>query len=909
MLLDGGPEIDCRHACRARPQLTRLVIARMEKSIYRYILKHSLRQQIYLIALTAASMPLIYVSLEIPKRIINEAIGGENIPDDMFGYPIDQISYLMLLCGAFLALVIINGGFKFYLNLYRGVLGERMLRRLRYELYTRIMRFPLPHFKRTSPGEIIPMLTAETEPLGGFIGEAYALPAMQGGLLITYLFFIYNQDLLLGIAATALYPFQLYLIPKLQKRVNILAKKRVLAVRKLSDRIGETVSGVTEIHAHDTSRLQRADIGYRLGNIFTIRYDIYKRKFFIKFLNGFLAQVTPFFFYSVGGIFVIRGDLTIGALVAVLAAYKDLASPWAEILKYYQMKEDVRVKYTQIIEQFHPPHMLDLEQLDADPDPVPDLSGEVLGSNLSFAEDDVVKVIDGANFRFRTDQHVAAVGLAGSGKDELSRLVSRLLLPTGGRLSIAGQNLADMPEAVVGRRLAYVGPNTFMFAGTVRDNLFYGLKHRPVIAAEYDGSAATEHRKWLHQAEESGNSVDDPNALWLDLEAAGVTSMDELERRAIDLAPLVEMQEDIYQLGLRSTLDPGAQPELAERILQARRGLRELLESSGQTDLVEPFANNRYNTNASVAENLIFGTPKDRSFNLDDLANHPYVQRVLRETNLLDTLVEIGSKVAETMVDLFSDLPPGHEFFERFSFISSEDLPDFQVILGRIANQGLESLSEEDRARLLSLAFMLIPARHRLDLIDEKMQERLLQGRAAFAAELPAELADVVEFFDPDKYNAASTVRDNILFGRRVYGQAQAQRRLTEVLANAVEELDLRGDIIRVGLDYQVGTAGGRLAPVLRQKIGILRCLLKRPTLLVINEATSNLDATAETRVMGNLREHLRGRGLFWVLSRPDEAEPFEVILVMEDGKVAEQGSWEELRDRSDSVLQRLLSS
>ena len=45
-----------------------------------------------------------------------------------------------------------------------------------------------------------------------------------------------------------------------------------------------------------------------------------------------------------------------------------------------------------------------------------------------------------------------------------------------------------------------------------------------------------------------------------------------------------------------------------------------------------------------------------------------------------------------------------------------------------------------------------------LDLIDDSMQERLLKGRAAFADELPAELANVVEFFDPEKYNAASTV-------------------------------------------------------------------------------------------------------------------------------------------------------
>ena len=80
------------------------------------------------------------------------------------------------------------------------------------------------------------MITAETEPLGEFIGESFSLPVFQGGILLTYLFFIFQQDLFLGLAAIALYPFQLYVIPRLQKRVNELAKERVATARQLSGR-------------------------------------------------------------------------------------------------------------------------------------------------------------------------------------------------------------------------------------------------------------------------------------------------------------------------------------------------------------------------------------------------------------------------------------------------------------------------------------------------------------------------------------------------------------------------------------------------------------------------------------------------------------------------------------------------
>ncbi|MEM7445911.1 MAG: ABC transporter transmembrane domain-containing protein, partial [Pseudomonadota bacterium] len=225
----------------------------MQRTIFSFIFKYSKRQQFFILCVTIFSLPPLYYSLDLPKQIVNEAIGGQNFPQYILGFELDQIEFLLVLSFLFLALVFVNGGFKYYINVYKGRLGERMLRRLRYELYTRILRFRLPRFKRVSQGEIIPMITAEVEPLGGFIGDAFALPAYQGGLLLTYIAFIFVQDPLLGAAAISLYPIQGYIIPRLQKRVNALAKRRVRNIRQLSDRIGETVGGIPEIHAHDTA--------------------------------------------------------------------------------------------------------------------------------------------------------------------------------------------------------------------------------------------------------------------------------------------------------------------------------------------------------------------------------------------------------------------------------------------------------------------------------------------------------------------------------------------------------------------------------------------------------------------------------------------------------------------------------
>ena len=93
---------------------------------------------------------------------------------------------------------------------------------------------------------------------------------------------MFVQDWKLGLAAIALYPVQAYLIPKLQRQVNLLGKERVKHVRKLSERLGEMVSGVSDIHAHDTVQYEMADFTSRLGAIYQIRFQIYRKKFFIK---------------------------------------------------------------------------------------------------------------------------------------------------------------------------------------------------------------------------------------------------------------------------------------------------------------------------------------------------------------------------------------------------------------------------------------------------------------------------------------------------------------------------------------------------------------------------------------------------------------------------------------------------
>ena len=176
-----------------------------------------------------------------------------------------------------------------------------MLRRIRFELVDRVLRFPPGHFKRLKAAEVATMVKDEVEPLGGFIGDAFVQPALLGGQALTALVFIIIQSFWLGMIAAAIVAVQLVIIPQMRKRLIRLGRERQLTARALSGRVGEIVDGIGAIHINDTSNYERADIADRLGTIFKIRYDLYQWKFLVKFINNFLAQVTPFLFYLIGG--------------------------------------------------------------------------------------------------------------------------------------------------------------------------------------------------------------------------------------------------------------------------------------------------------------------------------------------------------------------------------------------------------------------------------------------------------------------------------------------------------------------------------------------------------------------------------------------------------------------------------
>ncbi len=910
----------------------------MESSLFKYVWQHTRRDQVWILIIVILSMPTYFLALDLPKQIVNGPVQGRgfesadatsiflnisfNVPDWVSktgefvvfsGFELERIDMLITLSLIFLLLVCINGYFKFYINLFKGKIGERTLRRLRFELIDRVLRFPNAHFQRVKAPEVASMVKDEVEPLGQFIGDTFVQPVFLGGQAATAMFFILSQSLWLGSIAATIVVVQAILIPWLRRPLITLAKQRQITTRAFAGRIGEIVDGISEIHLNDTSNYERAELSGRLGDIYYIRFALYKRRFFLKFLNNFLSQITPFLFYLIGGYFAVTGRLDIGQLVAVIAAYKELPSPIAELIRWDQSRLNVQVKFTSVIEQFAPEHMVDPVVQEPTKGPIAPLTGDISVANLTVLDDTGSKLIDRTSFEAPLGEKIAVVGELNSGAEAICDTLAGLLRPETGSVRIASQSLEELPESVTGRRISYIGQRTYLPQASIKDSLLYGLKHISEPPEVYEAFGGHNSKLVHDEIIASGTIPLVATTDWIDYQAAGIDNQKYLDTRILSVTETVGLSEDIYDLGLRGTVDPADQPEIARKIIEARRVLRNQLKEPPFSQLVEPFDPEKYNPQETIAENLLFGSAVGPQFAKENLATNKYLIDTLDSTSLRASLFEMGKKIAETVVELFADLPAGHPFFEQLSFMDAEEIPDYRTALARVSSMSIDQVNAADIAQFLKLTFSYVEPRHRLRLLDEDAQNRIIETRAKFRENLPATLIGSIEFYDPETYNSASNLEANILFGRIAYGIAEGPARVREAIQRVVDELQLRNEIFSVGLNYNVGTGGKRLSPVQQQKIALARVLLKQPDIVIGNKPYAAFDKQSRIASIEKLLEFAKGKvggqkpfGLFLAVSEPDLAEKFDRVLVFEDGVLIEQGKPDELKQKNGKFAELL---
>lgn len=302
----------------------------MPRSLYAFIWRTTRRQQVWLVLLTLIVAPMSMVPLELQRRIVDDAIAGGNP------------RYMLLLCGAYLVVLLVQGGLKYLLNVYRGRLVEDVALKLRSRIFNALVDEPLKrqeHLAGIDKGAVVSMNSSEVEEVAGFVGDSISFPLLQAGTAfgtLGYLFWVQPE---IAAFAVALFVPQLIIVPMGQRRINRWAAIHARLLRKLGGTIVSSETGILTV-THLERRFAKL-----LRGALTTRVLIYRVKFFLTFLGNFIDALGPLIVLSVGGWLVLTGKAEVGTLVVFISGFQKVADPWDQLLTFYRTTSNARTKY------------------------------------------------------------------------------------------------------------------------------------------------------------------------------------------------------------------------------------------------------------------------------------------------------------------------------------------------------------------------------------------------------------------------------------------------------------------------------------------------------------------------------------------------------------------------------------
>ena len=269
----------------------------LPRNVFRYVLATSGLHQLLLLALTVTVFLLEVVPLELQRRIVNDLVKHR------------PFSWVIGLCAVYAGTVLVQGGTKLALNIYRGWVGERAKRDLRRRVHTFVEAPGATSPAVEAQGIAVSMIVAEVEPIGGFVGESVSEPLLQAGIMLSVLAYLIHIDPWMALTAFGIFIPQLVFVPLLQAAVNRRTGARIQVLRRLGIAMIAGAGGMDDESSRTDDR--------RIEQAFALDMGIFKLKFSMNFLMNVCNHLQIISALLVGGWWVYTSgtNLTLGTEV------------------------------------------------------------------------------------------------------------------------------------------------------------------------------------------------------------------------------------------------------------------------------------------------------------------------------------------------------------------------------------------------------------------------------------------------------------------------------------------------------------------------------------------------------------------------------------------------------------------
>ncbi|MFE0414832.1 ABC transporter ATP-binding protein [Streptomyces tendae] len=466
-----------------------------------------------------------------------------------------------------------------------GRTGERILYSLRLKIFAQLQRLGLDYYERELTGRIMTRMTTDVDALSTFLQTglvtAFVSVVTFFGIMVALL--VIDVELALIVFAT-LPPLIIatYFFRKASVKAYELARERVSTVN--AD-LQESVAGLRIVQAfrreHDGGRrfAERSD-SYRQARIrgqwlISIYFP------FVQLLSSAAAAAV----LVVGGARIDDATLTTGALVAYLLYIDLFFAPVQQLSQVFDGYQQASVSLGRIQELLREPTSTRAAE---QPSEVTGLRGEIAFEDVHFKYGDDEEALSGIDLRIPAGQTVAFVGETGAGKSTLVKLVARFYDPTGGRVTVDGQDLRTLDLTSYRHRLGVVPQEAYLFPGTVRDAIAYGRPDATDAQVEAAARAVGAHEMiatltggYLHEVAERGRNLSAGQRQLIALARAELVDPDVLlldeATAALDLATEAQVNQATDRVaGRRTTL------VVAHRLTTAARADRVVVMDGGR---------------------------------------------------------------------------------------------------------------------------------------------------------------------------------------------------------------------------------------------------------------------------------------------------------------------------------------
>jgi ABC-type multidrug transport system fused ATPase/permease subunit len=299
------------------------VLTVLPSNIYRYVWEASGWHQLPLAVLTICVSLLEVVPLELQRRIVNDAVRDRNY------------WFVFVLCAAYLGAVLVQGGTKLVLNVYRNWVGESAVRELRRRVHALVDATSVASSSIEAEGIQASMIVTEVEPVGSFVGGSVSEPLLQASILCSVVAYMIHVDLRMAAVAILFFIPQLIFVPMMQRAMNRRTNVRVRIIRRLSISVIEGSGDPVRAQADDE----------RIERVFRLNMGIFKLKFSMNFLMNLSTQLQIIGALAVGAWAVLHDQLAIGGVVAFISGIGRITDPWGDLVNYFRDANLNQVKF------------------------------------------------------------------------------------------------------------------------------------------------------------------------------------------------------------------------------------------------------------------------------------------------------------------------------------------------------------------------------------------------------------------------------------------------------------------------------------------------------------------------------------------------------------------------------------